>query len=567
MSRPTPSFGSKRAVVPPPLEKKSSTIQDEDQQEKSKHQQVKKELEQRLLRTLIEASTDSPETIPCEPTPDLVGPSPPSVGIASNFGGQTSESPPGSAPGSRGGSGSSGSKVAPISFLSGSSKTSDPALSPSIQSPILPSSPRFPIGSPPSAIGVPPPLRAPPPLKVPTGNEPFQPTLQYYIESSDIEVALSGKNNKKPQQIIRGPPTGSIIRELPNASVNNGTSQKGSKVVQDESKDWWFNLLTSSGIHPDRAPKYVDYINTHIGFSNFISNAEQFIPQLQHSCNLTEEDKAKLFALLSDPKEPKQKKYLFRKKESKTDNISTSGSNSLTSSTSSSNNTPNQSNQKSSKKGKNKKLELQNWEGRKSMIGLPFNFQHQVHVDFNFNWSGSEEVEKFFVLEEKLGQGAYGAVYRGKHRESGFILAIKVIEDMSDAETLKKEIEILRKCKNANIVCYYGSLTHGKHLWILMDYCALGSIRDLIETTEKTLSEKQIAFICKNTLKGLVYLHAQKIIHRDIKAANILLNDQAEVKLADFGVSEQLNAGKSASDEMIGTPLWMAPEVIKKNQV
>jgi len=93
-------------------------------------------------------------------------------------------------------------------------------------------------------------------------------------------------------------------------------------------------------------------------------------------------------------------------------------------------------------------------------------------------------------------------------------------------------------CKHQNIVSYFGSVNSASgSLWILMEYMALGSIRDLIDNRKYPLIESELAYVCSNTLKGLNYLHSRGIIHRDIKAANILLNDQAEIKLADFGVS------------------------------
>eukprot|EP01133_Synstelium_polycarpum_P010587 gene10587-12319_t len=196
-------------------------------------------------------------------------------------------------------------------------------------------------------------------------------------------------------------------------------------------------------------------------------------------------------------------------------------------------------------------------------ISAPYSVVHKMHVDFDLKWTGHND----FVLNEKLGDGAYGSVFKGTHKDLGFTLAIKVIElKESEAAALQNEINILKNCKSTNVVSYFGSLQNENKIWILMDFCSVGSIRDIIESTEKTLNESQISFVVKNTLKGLIYLHEQNIIHRDVKAANILLNEQSEVKIADFGVSEKLNGAFDQSKEMIGTPLWMAPEVIlKKN--
>jgi len=98
----------------------------------------------------------------------------------------------------------------------------------------------------------------------------------------------------------------------------------------------------------------------------------------------------------------------------------------------------------------------------------------------------------------------------------------------------------------------------------LMDYCGLGSVRDLMTTLERSLTEPEIAAVCKGAISGLDYLHSHpnnKIIHRDVKAANILLTEEAEVKIADFGVSAQLETA-TKTEEQTGTPLWMAPEVL-----
>merc|ERR1711988_1775173 len=135
-----------------------------------------------------------------------------------------------------------------------------------------------------------------------------------------------------------------------------------------------------------------------------------------------------------------------------------------------------------------------------------------------------------------------------------------------EAKELEGEIEILKQCQHAYIVGYYGTCKKNGKLWILMDYCAMGSIKDLMKACSATLSEAQIAYVCYSTVQGLIYLHARNVIHRDVKAANILLTEDGKIKLADFGVSEQLSSAASTSNKMIGTPLWMAPEVILKQK-
>jgi hypothetical protein len=203
----------------------------------------------------------------------------------------------------------------------------------------------------------------------------------------------------------------------------------------------------------------------------------------------------------------------------------------------------------------------------KKGVGTPFNFSHNTHVDFNFNWSGSKDPKEIFELKEEIGKGAYSSVYRAIHRETNFELAVKVVPTKHDMKIiLQKEIEILKKCKNKNILSYYGTVVKDYEVWILADYCAVGSVKDLMKITLETLEEDQISQVCNEVLKGLSYLHSNGIIHLDVKAANILLTLDGIVKLADFGVSEQIQRGSMmiTANDFIGSPLYMAPEVILK---
>eukprot|EP01118_Nematostelium_gracile_P000298 TRINITY_DN10293_c0_g1_i1.p1 TRINITY_DN10293_c0_g1~~TRINITY_DN10293_c0_g1_i1.p1 ORF type:complete len:620 (-),score=175.77 TRINITY_DN10293_c0_g1_i1:4-1863(-) len=200
-------------------------------------------------------------------------------------------------------------------------------------------------------------------------------------------------------------------------------------------------------------------------------------------------------------------------------------------------------------------------------VGTPFGVTHKVHVNKDFQWSGTADPTEVFNLEDKIGEGSFGSVWKAKQRDSQFTLAIKIITlrgaEKAD-EGITHEINILKACNHTNIVSYFGSCFNGNDLWILMDYCAVGSVEDLMVTNQKTLSERQIAFVCLSSLKGLEYLHNyQKIIHRDIKAANILLTEAGEVKLADFGVSQTLSSALLSSDAIVGTPLFVSPEVVK----
>jgi len=203
-------------------------------------------------------------------------------------------------------------------------------------------------------------------------------------------------------------------------------------------------------------------------------------------------------------------------------------------------------------------------------ISKPFNVQQYVHVDHSLTWHHYDP-DRSFELLQKMGEGSFGEVWKARHRGANIILAIKIIEIVNAAtrKDIEKEIETLRKCKHANIVGYFGTCVKNSQLWILMEYCDSGSVKDLMTTCETTLNEQQIAYVCKWALKGLNYLHKQCIVHRDIKAANILLMN-GQVKIADFGVSATLDTINNQSQDdkwnvmLVGTPGYMAPETIRR---
>lgn len=172
--------------------------------------------------------------------------------------------------------------------------------------------------------------------------------------------------------------------------------------------------------------------------------------------------------------------------------------------------------------------------------------------------------EKVFDIMYKLGEGSYGSVYKALHKESSCIVAIKLVPVESDLHEIIKEISIMQQCDSPYVVRYYGSYFKQYDLWICMEYCGAGSVSDIMRLRKKTLTEDEIATILSDTLKGLVYLHLRRKIHRDIKAANILLNTEGYAKLADFGVAGQLTDTMAKRNTVIGTPFWMAPEVIEE---
>jgi len=169
-----------------------------------------------------------------------------------------------------------------------------------------------------------------------------------------------------------------------------------------------------------------------------------------------------------------------------------------------------------------------------------------------------------FELLEKLGEGSYGSVWKAKHLKTGTTTAIKRVPVENDLDEILNEIKIMKQCRSSYIISYYGSYFKENELWIVMEYCGAGSVSDLMRITDKTMNEEQIAVILKDALKGLIYLHSKRKIHRDIKAGNILLNNKGEGKLADFGVSGQLSDTMAKRQTVIGTPFWMAPEVIQE---
>ncbi|CAD7077080.1 unnamed protein product [Hermetia illucens] len=172
--------------------------------------------------------------------------------------------------------------------------------------------------------------------------------------------------------------------------------------------------------------------------------------------------------------------------------------------------------------------------------------------------------EKVFDIICKLGEGSYGSVYKALHKESSAVVAIKLVPVESDLHEIIKEISIMQQCDSPYVVRYYGSYFKQYDLWICMEYCGAGSVSDIMRLRKKTLTEEEIATILSDTLKGLEYLHLRRKIHRDIKAGNILLNTEGHAKLADFGVAGQLTDTMAKRNTVIGTPFWMAPEVIEE---
>lgn len=171
-----------------------------------------------------------------------------------------------------------------------------------------------------------------------------------------------------------------------------------------------------------------------------------------------------------------------------------------------------------------------------------------------------------FEILNKLGEGSFGCVYKAIHKLTNQTVALKQLSiDLKHLEETIEEVAILQQCNCSTIVAYYGSYIIENELWIVMEYCEGGSVSAALKILERNLNEREICAILKDVLNAMDYLHKEKIIHRDIKAANILLKrtDNGCAKLGDLGVCCQLRNGKTKS--LVGSPYWMAPEVIAGN--
>ena len=187
---------------------------------------------------------------------------------------------------------------------------------------------------------------------------------------------------------------------------------------------------------------------------------------------------------------------------------------------------------------------------------------------YDFISSKGVDPETEFDLIELIGQGNYGRVYKAIHKKTGKIYSAKIayIEKANEVESFKKEINILSQCNNQYIVHYYGSYIKGHQIWIILEFCDGGSLYELIKILPRNLNEEEIASLIYMILKGLIFLHENKKIHRDVKSENILLTHEGIAKLADFGVSTQLMHSFSKKITKIGTPFYMSPEVIMQNK-
>ncbi|KAH9858929.1 hypothetical protein C2E23DRAFT_768667 [Lenzites betulinus] len=179
---------------------------------------------------------------------------------------------------------------------------------------------------------------------------------------------------------------------------------------------------------------------------------------------------------------------------------------------------------------------------------------------------GPVSVHQLYQRLETVGKGAYGSVHKGRDLRTGEVVALKIINldtEDDDVGDIQREVALLTQLRDApNVTKYFGCYMDGPRVWIVMEYAQGGSVRTLMKACKDgVVEEKYVSVITREVLNGLSYLHKSAIIHRDLKAANILITAAGKVMIADFGVSALLVTASSKRNTLVGTPHWMAPEV------
>ncbi|KAI9100641.1 kinase-like domain-containing protein [Phlyctochytrium arcticum] len=188
--------------------------------------------------------------------------------------------------------------------------------------------------------------------------------------------------------------------------------------------------------------------------------------------------------------------------------------------------------------------------------------------------AAKEDPDTLYELMEHIGTGSYGEVFKARSRITGELAAVKVIklEAGEELDEVLHEVNFLRDCNHKNVVSYIGcymkkgTVRGQKNIWIVMEFCGGGSVEGSYKGLRASLSEQEISCIIRESLTGLSFLHSCNKMHRDIKCGNILMTEGGLIKIADFGVSTQLTRTFSKRHTFIGTPYWMAPEVITAEQ-
>jgi len=197
---------------------------------------------------------------------------------------------------------------------------------------------------------------------------------------------------------------------------------------------------------------------------------------------------------------------------------------------------------------------------------IPFPEEELIKLDDLLN---KQDPTKLYDKIKKIGEGGVAEVFEAIDRKTKKKIAIKKMNLDSDngiltEESLLYEIYIMKKCKHENIVDFLDAYKTGRTIWVAMEFMGMGSVTDILDQFGNLpMTETQIAAVCLGTLKGLVCIHSGHKIHRDIKSDNILLNDAGLVKIADFGFAAQLTTKKQKRKTVVGTPYWMAPELIQ----
>ncbi|XP_065071955.1 serine/threonine-protein kinase 10-like [Rhopilema esculentum] len=171
---------------------------------------------------------------------------------------------------------------------------------------------------------------------------------------------------------------------------------------------------------------------------------------------------------------------------------------------------------------------------------------------------------EIWELVNEIGDGTFGKVYKAQRKGDGLLAAAKIvpINDEAELEDFMVEIDILSECKNKHVVDMFQAYVHDSKLWMMLEFCPGGAMDDIVLDLERGLDEDVIRVICRQMVEALAFLHEKGVIHRDLKAGNVLLKEDGNIKLADFGVSAKNKRNSQRRDTFIGTPYWMAPEVV-----